>query len=467
MKPSEKSLYEYLCQQAKEYPEKKMLGGPEGWLTFQDILVRIERTAVYFSTVGVRPGELVAVRAYRDVETICAILALRLLGAVVVLVNPMCDVQEALEQVESPIPVSHIVAERLEVQRLPEIGRKFPARTAKEIGFLIFTSGSTGKSKAVMLSEYNLVNNLIDSAPLGYYREDDIALGALPLDHVFGLVLLAGTMVLGYRLYLLAKTDVPSILNAIQTEKITRMNGVPPLYLSMAEKRDDYDLSSLRAGFIGGGPVTAEQFCRVERELGMTLIPVYGMSECIGISCASYRDSQMVRAFGVGPFYSMNTGKILREDGTEAAVNEEGEICVDGPARMAGYYGDSLSPSPLLHTGDIGFLDEQGILHISGRKKDIIVRNGVNLSPKRIEDALLALPYIEEACVIGLPDERLGEVPYAMVVCQDGAPEVISPELPKNELPAGFLRVNHLPLTHSGKPDKQRIREVLRQWKNG
>lgn len=485
MTPSRKPLMTYLTEYAGEFPDKKFLGDANGWLTVEQALEQAQRCAGRLEELGVREGELVALRAYRTAETILVLLSLQLLGAVAVLTEPRSEVEPFLDRCAVPVPVKCILERKEEgfVLRRPGTAEgqalsglfasgprlTVPAsRDSREPGFLIFTSGSTGKSKAVMLSQYNLINNLVDSHPLGYYDETDVALGALPLDHVFGLVLLCGCAVLRYALYLPEKTDIPSILDTIEAEGITRMNGVPSLYLAMAEQKGERKLSSLRAGFIGGGPCTPEQFCRIEGELGMTLIPVYGMSECIGVACASYTDPQAVRAAGVGPFYSMNTGVILLEDGTPAPVGTEGEICVDGPARMVGYYGDSAPRTPYFHTGDLGFLDENGVLHISGRKKEIIIRNGVNLSPVRIEQALLSLPGVTAAAVVGLPDEKSGELPWAMVVGTGGTQEAwrqaLAPLLTKNELPAGILCVEALPMTPSGKPDKQRIREVLKQW---
>lgn len=466
MIPNSKTIFEYLTDYAAVWPDKKLLGDARRWLSVADTFCMAQSAALRFRAQGIGTGDLVALRAERSVDTIIALLGLRFVGAVVVLTDPRHEVEEVLAHCAVPIkvkavfdgaacPVSHAEASFAAA----EVSSRDPA-------FIIFTSGSTGKSKAVVLSEYNLVNNLMDSQPLGCYSKDDIALGALPLDHVFGLVLLAGTMVLRYALYLPDRTDIPSILCAVAKQRITRMNGVPSLYLAMAEQRSDYDLSSLRAGFIGGGPVTKEQFRRIERDLDMTLISVYGMSECIGISCSSFRDPQDVRACGVGPFYSMNTGRVLLDSGAEAAPGQEGEICVKGPARMLGYYGEIMPEDEFLHTGDLGYLDANGVLHITGRKKDIIIRNGLNLSPKKIEDALLSLPGVKAAAVVGLPDEKLGEAPYAMAV---GSAEVsdLTVLLNKNELPSAILKVDALPLTASGKPDKQKIREVLTAWRNG
>lgn len=486
MTPSLKNFYEYLTEYVAEAPDRKMLGAPGRWLTAGEVFARVTAAAAFFRRQGVRPGGLVALRAERSLEGVLVLLGLRLAGAVVALTDPRSPVEAFLERSAVPIPAEAVAepagdgrfslssggaAVSFDPLSLPPEDFPVPRYDGRDAGFLIFTSGSTGRYKAVQLSEYNLVNNLVDSQPLGLYTQDDIALGALPLDHVFGLVLLAGTIVLRYALYFPDKTDVPSLLDAIEGERITRMNGVPSLYLALAEQGKGRDLSSLRAGFIGGGPVTAEQFCRIEAALGMTLISVYGMSECIGVSCASFRDPQAVRAGGVGPFYSMNTGRILRSDGSEAEVGEAGEICVDGPARMVGYYGDQMPREELFHTGDLGYVDAAGILHLTGRLKDIIIRSGVNLSAARIEAALLSLEGVKAAAVVGLPHPQYGEVPYAMVVLGENAPgdltAALAPLLAKNELPAGVLTADALPMTRSGKPDKQTIREVLAQWANG
>ena len=483
---SRRTLLSYLAELAAASPEKKLLGGPDGWLEAGRLLTLVNRAGAAFRRLGLGAGDTVAFRATRRPESAVLILGLRAAGAVAALCDPKQDLGETLNGADTPVPVRALiqpgggtafqmvwpVEERKKPVKLdlsalsPEgAGEDIPSVSSTDPAFVIFTSGSTGKSKAVVLSESNLVNNLIDSQPLGDYRPEDRALGALPLHHVFGLVLLAGAAVLGYGVYYPEKTDVPAILSAIQAQRLTRMNGVPSLYLAMADQRGGYDLSSMRAGFIGGGPVTAEQFARIEETLGMTLISVYGMSEFVGISCASALDSREIRASGVGRFYSMNAGKILREDGTEAAPGETGEICALGPARMVGYLGRPMAPDEWLPTGDLGYLDEGGVLHLTGRKKDIIIRNGNNLSPRKIEQALLTVPGVRAAAVVGLPDDRQGEAPAAMVAAdRDDLP--LDDALPKNERPVLYLFVDALPLTASGKPDRRAIREtLLRLWR--
>ena len=472
------SLLSYLNIQAEREPGRRLLGGGTGWRSAAETLRAVEGLGRAFVSLGLRPGDVAALRTERSAETALILLSLRAAGALTVLCSPRQSLDETLSSCEADIRPRALV-ERAGAgfaiiidgqSHTLSLGDNAPDATlpdtdARDPAFVIFTSGSTGKSKAVVLCENNLISNLLDSKPLGAYFDDDIALGALPLEHVFGLVLLAGIAVLGYGLFFPAKTDVPSLLACMEEQKITRMNGVPSLYLALAEHSAGYDLASLRAGFIGGGPVTAAQFAQIEEALGMTLISVYGMSECVGISCASFRDPRDERAAGVGRVYPMNTVKILAADETETLPGQEGEICVRGPMRMLGYYGCPLPEDAFFPTGDLGFLDDTGVLHLSGRKKEIIIRNGNNLSPRRIEDALLRLPGVRAAAVVGLPDEKQGEAPYAMVVgsVDEAALHAL---LHKNEWPAGVLAVDALPLTASGKPDKKTIREVLLAWRN-
>ena len=472
------TLWKYLQTLALRQPDQRLLGDEAGWMTASEVCRAVEAWGSAFVGAGLRPGDLAALRGPRSLKTALLLLGLRAAGVTAVLTDPRQEIDEALAECETPIaPRARIEVRPGEAPRLEIDGSAadlslggdakppLPETRGKDPAFVIFTSGSTGACKAVVISEQGLIVNLLDTRPLGYYSTEDIALGALPLHHVFGLVLLAGTVVLEYAEFFPEKTDVPSLLACIEAQGITRMNGVPSLYLALAERRQGYDLRSLRCGLIAGGPVTEEQFVRIERELDTTLISVYGMSECVGITCSCWRDPQAARAAGVGPAYPSNTLRLVDSEGREVPRGRTGEILVRSPMRMLGYYGAPLPEDDFFATGDLGWLDETGVLHLSGRKKDIIIRNGNNLSPRRIEEALLRLPGVRAAVVVGLPDERQGEVPFAMTVGR-ADPEALKPLLHKNELPAGILAVETLPMTASGKPDKQRIREVLKAWRS-
>lgn len=478
-----KTLFDYLNTLRQMRPHGKLLGDRNGWLTAEQTHAWVDSAAGKLSGLGLKRGSVAALRMSQCKESVILLLALQAIGVQSVLTDYHQEINEAIDRADLTVRPELSLWEQdgvwfaecrgkvLRWERLP--CRPFVVSDhAENAAFVIFTSGSTGKQKGVILSQWNLISNLLDSANLGGYAEDDIALGALPLCHVFGLALMTGAIVLGHSLYITPGADLDTVLQAIEREKISRMNGVPSLYLRMAEQRQRYDLASLRVGFIGGAPCTPEQFETIETELNMTLVPVYGMSECVGISCASWRDSREERIGSVGRFYSMNEGKILRSDGKTADPGVVGEVCVRGAMRFLGYSQEeqtreTVDAEGFLHTGDLGYLDEKGILHLTGRKKDIIIRNGINLSPRKIEEALLTIPGVTDAAVVGVDHPVQGQIPCAMAVSSRTELELLAlltGRLPKNEIPMGIHIVDKLPRTASGKPDKETIREVLNAW---
>jgi fatty-acyl-CoA synthase/long-chain acyl-CoA synthetase len=334
---------------------------------------------------------------------------------------------------------------------------------------VIFTSGTTSNCKAVMLSQSGILSVSFGTQDLGWYLPQDIAIGILPLHHVFGLSLLVTATTAGYSLFFPERVEIDYIIECIERYKITRMNGVPTLYYSLAKanERLKRDISTLRTGLIGGAPVTEEQFNYIEKTLNVTMIPVYGMSECLGIACASYKDSAKKRSKTVGKFYVMGKGEIIDENGENLPKGCEGEIVITSPAVMLGYV-PYKTRTEKLYTGDLGYVDEDDFLHITGRKKDVIIKNGINISPVKVERALLSLPEVEDAVVVGVYDSAVGEVPCAMVVLDESSnatPSTLKQKLAtiltKIEIPPRIEVVKKIPLTSSGKHDKKGIKEFF------
>lgn len=485
-----KTYYQYLKEFVAASPDKFMLGYDDIWMTNTQLLERVESAAWFLRNHGVRKGTMVALHTSRSAQSIVVMLALQTIGAIAVLCDPHQKVEPFLAECVVEIPAAYTITNEdttrglWDGEKMVFIDRATGERTPMEVlelpsmacpegddvdpkapGLIIFTSGSTGKRKACMLSQYGIASTLHANAEGAYYGPYDIILGLLPMDHIFGLIPIVGTLILRHAIYMGKDSSLPTILSDIQRVGITRLNGTPQLFLALASMKDKYDLSTLKAGLVGGAPHTVEQFCKIEDELGVTLSDIYAMSEYTHIAVGNWRDPQIIRASKNGRFCRMNTGKILRADGTEAGVGEIGEICIDGPARMVGYYGDPDSFHGMIHTGDLGFVDADGYLTICGRLKDIIIRNGNNLSPKRIEDAILGVPGVKNVCVKGVPNEAVGEVPCAMVVAPGVTQEVIEEHirkvLNKNELPFGYLFVDELPALGVGKPDKQGIQKIL------
>lgn len=497
MKPIEKSIMEYFREYTSEQGQKRFLFDENHAYSVKEAYQESVSIANQLYARGIGQGSLVALRCTRSVDTALIYLALQMLGATTLLTDPHQGVVAFLTHAGADAEFA--ITNEGASDSLSAVGNwEVLGQGSLEIGFgtereailftekanlhspatVIFTSGSTGKPKGVMLSQYNLVNHIRNFSVSGCYFEDDISIELLPLHHVFGLAVLLMGLIKRYTIFFPHTVSVSYAARCVEEYQITRMDGVPSFALAMAEHHKNFCFSvdSLRVGVLGGAPSTRAQFDFIEQELGIRLLPVYGQSECIGITGADETQSVDVRSSTVGKFLPMNQGFILNENGDTLPTGEEGEICVKGPAVMLGYLNDSQATSQTideddrLHTGDLGWLDEDGNLHISGRKKDIIIRNGNNISARRIEDALLALPGVAAAAVVGVKHEKWGEMPCALVVLKNGYAQnaadlkhQLTTCLLKNEIPELIWFTDALPLTVSGKTDKQRIRAMFAQ----
>ncbi len=447
MIPCEKTLYSYFEEYAAERGGNLFISDEHKSYTVAQAFHTSRCLAKQMQDGGIEKGVFVAVKAERTVESILIFYALQFIGGVAVMYGPHEEMKEDIQISGSSLSVCGKETE-LGFSGTDGSGIIL-ADDAKATGTVIFTSGSTGGRKAVKLSQYNFINNSLDTESIGGYRPDDVNILIVPIFHVFGLALIMTAVVTKHSIFVPERMDTEYILDCMEKYKVTRLNGVPGMYLSLAEKVGQRKLN-LRCGLIGGGPCTKEQFLRIEKKLGITLIPVYGMSECIGISCGSYTDDRNDRCDSVGRIYSMNTVKIA----------EDGEVLVKSPAASKGYIdGETTDVDGWLHTGDLGYLDEKEFLHITGRKKDIIIRNGNNLSAAEIERKILSIPQVKDVCVVGIPDEAQGEVPCAMIVSETEAD--LSAVLSKIELPARVIYSKEIPLTSSCKPDKQTVKKMF------
>lgn len=449
MQPSKKNLFGYFSEFAAERPCDTFIFDESISYTAAQAFCIVKSLATQLCGRGIRAGTGVAVCALRDVKTILCFYALQFIGARAVLYDPREAAGLGGPMLKDGVLYAEGSAAQLDFA-VREV-RFTPFENSAAATVTIFTSGSTGRPKQINLSQYNFINNSLDTWDIGGYFPDDINIDVVPIHHVFGLALIFTAVVTGHAIFVPRSVRPEYIVDSIIKYGATRLNGVPSLYLAMAECPRAAQITTLRYGLIAGAPWTAEQFERVERRLGITLIPVYGMSECIAISCGSYRDSALARSTTVGKVYSMN----------EVKLAEDGEILAKSPAMSA----EAASADGWLHTGDTGYFDGDGYLYICGRKKDIIIRNGNNLSPVAIEQKLLMLPEIKDVCVVGVDDEREGEVPAAaIVVCGGEYPvtEGIARLLIKPEIPKYIKSVDCIPLTSSGKHDKPAVKRMFK-----
>jgi fatty-acyl-CoA synthase len=348
-----------------------------------------------------------------------------------------------------------------------------------DVANIQYTSGTTGLPKGVMLTHRNQVNNgKLLAAGMRYTEQDRICV-PLPMYHCFGCVI--GTMsalASGAALVLPHWTFEPgATLRAVQAERATALYGVPAMFIAELGLPDfaSYDLSTLRTGMMAGAPCPVEVMKRVIGEMHCPELTIgYGQTESTPVvTMSSTHDPVEVRVSTIGkalPNTEMKIASVL--DGETVALGEQGEVCARGYMVMKGYDGEpeatarAIDPEGWLHTGDLGIMRADGYIHLTGRAKDLIIRGGENVYPREVEDFLYQHPKIAEVQVVGIPDERLGEIVVAWVRLKPG--EVSNEEEIRRfcqgkiayfKIPCFVRLVEQFPMTVTGKIQKFRIRE--------
>jgi long-chain acyl-CoA synthetase len=345
---------------------------------------------------------------------------------------------------------------------------------------ILFTSGTTGFPKGATLSHRSLVANVqslcVMTRRLPHQIPDDqpvsVTFTSLPLFHIGALQLLFLPFLTGAKLvFLPGRFDASEVLRTIEEERVNVWGAVPTMVERVLAHPEigRHDTSTVRTIIMGGSPVsprllqrTAAAFPRATRGVGQT----YGLSEAGGVISTGVAKDFETHPGSVGRIVPVVEIRIDEPD--EAGA---GEILSRGPANMDGYWGRPddpiLEPDGWLHTGDLGWADDDGFLYVTGRKKDMIIRAGENIAPAHIEAALKDHPGVSEAAVVGLPHPELGEEVGAVIAVAPGdvvspaeLAEFVRPLLARFEVPARWwLRTGDLPKSDSGKVLKYRLRE--------
>lgn len=341
---------------------------------------------------------------------------------------------------------------------------------------VLFTSGTVGASKGVLNTHASRVNNaLVQARDLGAVQRDRF-LVALPMFHCFSLVAnILAAMVAGACVVFPENRRTGTLLALIESERCTVLHAVPTLYYAMMARGDfaAFDLSSLRIGLIGGAAYPPERLRAIRAAFGYEVLPSLGLTEAgAGVTVASPGDPEAVKLETIGHFMDGTQGKILRLDGSgECACGETGELCVRGIQVMTRYCNADatsvLEPDGTLHTGDLGFLDADGNVHLTGRKKEMVNRGGENICPAEIERAILTLPAVREVKVVGVPDAHYGEELCACVVVRagesvpaDAVRARVRETLADYKVPRYVLYFDLFPLNASGKLSLKALRQA-------
>ncbi|RRD93422.1 AMP-binding protein [Clostridiales bacterium COT073_COT-073] len=354
----------------------------------------------------------------------------------------------------------------------------------QEICCFLFTSGTTKASKAVMLTHYNVINNARAIAEALRWQPADRMCVTVPFFHCFGLTacILTGLQT-GFPLYVLAHYRTLQVCKILEQHQCTILNGVPSMFLAMRHNpiHQDYDLTSVRSGIIAGSPIFEQDYYDICRmfDSQMRLQPSYGQTEsspCITV--ADYDDDLKTKATGVGrPIEHVELRVIDPESGKICQTGERGMIETRGYHIMKGYYAMPQETAEALKdgwlvTGDIGYLDEDGYLHISGRRKNLIIRGGENIAPEEIEYYIRQIEGIDLVKVMGVPAVVLQEEIVACITTKSSklTAEQITAELREHlaeyKIPRYIFFLNEIEKSASGKIDEKKLmKTILRKIK--
>ncbi|WP_342306501.1 AMP-binding protein [Methanolobus sp. ZRKC5] len=342
-----------------------------------------------------------------------------------------------------------------------------------------YTSGTTGFPKGVMLTHYNILNNGYYIGERQKFTEKDIVCLPVPLFHCFGIVLgVLATLTHGGTLVIIELFDPLMVLAAVQKEKCTALYGVPTMFIAEFSHPmfKMFDLSSLRTGIMAGSPCPIEAMKKVINEMNCKDITIaYGLTEASPVFTQTSTDDPIERRVStVGTSLPEIEVKIVDpETGENVGPDVQGEICCRGYNVMKGYYKMpemteiAIDKEGWLHSGDLATVDEAGYYRITGRIKDMIIRGGENIYPREIEEFLFTVPGVKSAQVVGIPDEKYGEIVGAFVVPKDGnelteedVRDYSRSKIARYKVPKHVFFVDDYPLTASGKVQKFKLRDL-------
>jgi acyl-CoA synthetase (AMP-forming)/AMP-acid ligase II len=462
-------LTNFLFDHAAAYPDKAaLIDGPTGrTLTFAQLTAAIRLAAAGLAQRGFKKGDVFAIYLPNLPEYAIAFHAVATLGGIVTTINPLYPPRELAHQLTDsgasylltiPMFLESARAAAAQNGAIKEIfvlgeaegatpfaellkseGRP-PAVTIDprvDVAALPYSSGAGGLLKGVMLTHYNLVANITQCEHMEFdpgleLREDDVVLGLLPFFHIFGMaVIMSWALRRGATVVTMPRFDMEMFLNLLQTYRITCAHLVPPLIFGLAKHPlvDKFDLSSLRVIVSGAAPLSAELERAVRSRLGVIVTQGYGLTEASPVThFLSHEPAGRPKPGSIGVLVPNTECKIADID-TQAAlgVRQDGEIWVRGPQIMKGYLNQPEATAAVvdgdgwLHTGDIGYCDEDGYFWIVDRLKELIKYKGFQVAPAELEEVLRGHPAVSDVAVIGVPDQEAGEVPKALVVRKGGA----------------------------------------------
>jgi len=458
-----------LRESARRAPAKTAVILGDATLSYAQLDELSDRVAANLSAAGLAPGDRVGLQLPNIPQFVIAYFGILKAGGVVVPMNVLLKAREIEFQLENSgartlityggfVDEAAKAAEAAAVTALYVVvtepgagqaaegagapfeallagdppGPQLAARGPADPAVIIYTSGTTGTPKGAVLSHIGLYMNADIPGRLFEFSADDVVIVALPLFHVFALSSVMNTCVLlGGTMTLVPRFDPRAVLQLMQRDRVTVFMGVPTMYIALLQAIDaadaaDYDLASLRVAVSGGAPIPAEVIDAFESRFGVPILEGYGLSE--SSSTATFNISVTERkVYSVGKPIWGTSLQIWDEDSRPLppGADHVGEVVLRGMNIMTGYHDNPEATAKAFaggwfHTGDLGYIDEDGFLFIVDRIKDLIIRGGYNVYPREVEEVLYTHPAVAEAAVIGVPDSKMGEEVRAIVAVKPG-----------------------------------------------
>lgn len=508
------SFKQFLAKKVSEHKDEIIIsenGKNYSWNTLDKMSDVIAQDLL---NIGVKKGIHVGICGSNSINWIATLFAIQKLGAMAVLVNPLLGASEIqflskigdithfvygrcvglkdnprafLSEICNPEKsnittlysmIDKVDYENKEVSLLAKTAIDSIDVAADDACVMIFTSGSTGVPKGVLLSSYNMLSAAECPAKTLNLSSDDIMCLVLPLFHIFGFVAtLLISMIENIKIVIPEVIKADSLMDVIYKEKTTVLISVPTLTLMMAASPEfkQEKVSSLKHVALGGAPVSEAQMLLLQKKFPNTEFYIaYGLSEMSSVSFTLRNDTleHVTKSIGL-PSYLV---KIMIQDVVtkeECPTNETGEILIKGDSLMSGYYKTPIEKQDFdengwFHTGDLGYLSEDGYLHFAGRKKEIIIRGGENILPGEIASAITKLDYVTACQVVGLPDEIWGENVGCALVLKQGHTfneeefkQALRTDLSTNKIPTVIRIYDAFPLLANGKTDVLTIKKEM------
>jgi long-chain acyl-CoA synthetase len=446
-----------LTETAQSSPEQPAAVFDGGRLTYRQLDQASDRLAGSLIAIGIKPGDPVALQLPNIPQFLVSYFGILKAGGVVVPLNVLLRAPEVAFHLgdsgarvlitwEGILAEAAKGAEAAGLDQIYAVGHhgdsgvaapferlldvvvphfEMVTRQPMDTAVIVYTSGTTGRPKGAELTHMQLYMNADIPGRLFDVQPDDIVITMLPLFHVFGLSSILDVCVrFGCTMSLIPRFTPAAVLTAIQRDRVTIFEGVPTMFADVLSypDLDDYDLSSLRIAISGGASIPAPVLDAFEERFGLVILEGYGLTETASTTTFNVSADER-RAYSVGkPIWGTQT-QVWDEDGHPLPPGPEhvGEVVTRGMHVMKGYWHNPEATANAfsgdwLHTGDLGYFDEDGFLFIVSRKKELIIRGGYNVYPSEIENVLHAHPAVAEAAVVGVPDERLGEEVMAVVI---------------------------------------------------